>query len=131
MGDFRKLIGWQKARLLTRDLYSAFKGRRMGEFPGLRAQILRAADSVQSNLAEGCAKGSRRELARFAEMAYASIKEVESRLIQARDAHLLPPSIHADLATKTDEVARICFALSRVPPNDPPGRRRPSAPTDL
>ena len=118
MGDFRKLIAWQKGQALSDDLRAAFD-RRLGQaVPGLRGQILRAAASVPAALAEGCAKRSRRELARFAEMAYSSAKEVQSHLASARNANLLPPAMQDDLATRADEVARICYGLTRLPHDD-------------
>ena len=127
MGDFRKLIAWQKGRALTSALHAAFRGRRSADFPGLRGQILRAAEAVPSNLAEGCAKRSRRELARFAEMAYSSAKEVESHLITARDTEILPLPTFEALAKRADEVARICYGLTRLPP-EPPEDRPPAPP---
>ena len=121
MGDFRKLIAWQRAHELARDIHEAFSGRSAGVYTGLRAQILRAAAAVPSNLAEGCGRRSRRELARFAETAYTSVKEVESDLMLSRDVKILPQREYADLARKTDEVARLCFGLmrGREPPQDP------------
>jgi four helix bundle protein len=116
MGDFRRLTAWQKANELARDIHIAFPGRRGNEYPGLRSQILRAAASIPANLAEGCAKRSRRELARFAEMAYASAKEVEAHLILARDVNILQPQEFDVLASKTDDVARLCYGLTRVKP---------------
>ena len=114
MGDFRKLIAWQKAHRLSVAIHAAFNGRKTAaSYPGLRAQVLRAASSISMNLAEGCAKRSRRELARYAEMAYASAKEVDSALLIARDTAILPRQVYDDLAKQTDAVARLCFALTR------------------
>src|SRR5207249_3522861 len=67
MGDFRKLTAWQKGHAFSMAVHAAFVGRKANKAPGLRAQILRAADSIPDNLAEGCAKRSRRELAKYAD----------------------------------------------------------------
>jgi four helix bundle protein len=80
--------------------------------PGLRAQILRAVSSIADNLAEGCAKRSRRELARYADMAYASAKEVENDLIRARGLGMIGRVVFEDLMRQGDEVSRLCFGLS-------------------
>jgi four helix bundle protein len=56
MGDFRRLIAWQKANAYALAVHAAFKGRIGSRAPGLRGQILRAVDAVPDNLAEGCAK---------------------------------------------------------------------------
>ena len=48
---FEDLIAWQKARLLTAEIYRVTS---QGDFAfGLRDQICRAAVSVMSNIAEG------------------------------------------------------------------------------
>jgi four helix bundle protein len=115
MGDFKKLAAWQQGHELARDVHVAFSARGANGYPGLRAQVLRAAASIPANLAEGCAKRSRKELARFAEMAYASTKEVECHLILSRDVGILSPQQFDDLASKTDRVARLCYGLTRAP----------------
>lgn len=117
MGDFRKLLAWQKAHALTLAVHGAFRGRSTRQAPGLRSQILRAVSSIPDNLAEGCAKSSRRELARYADTAYGSAKEVMNQLIRARDLGILPRALAEDLMAQCDEVCRLCFALSRVPPD--------------
>lgn len=107
MGDFRKLIAWQKAHALMLTVHAAFRGRRVHDAPGLRSQILRAVSSIGDNLAEGCAKRSRLELARFADMGYGSGKEVMNHLITARDLGILPRAQFEDLVKQCDEVCRL------------------------
>jgi four helix bundle protein len=118
VGDFKQLIARQKAHAFSIAVHAAFRGRRSNVSPGLRAQILRAVNSVPDNLAEGCAKRSRRELASYADAAYSSVKEVENDLIKSRDLGILSRTIFEDLIRQCDEVARLCFALASVP-SDP------------
>lgn len=113
MGDFRQLVAWQEGNALANALHAAFSSRRSDAYPGLRDQVLRAAASVPANLAEGCAKRSRLELARFADMAYASAKEVESHLERARGARALSNEQFAILSAQADRVAKLCFGLAR------------------
>ncbi len=114
MGDFKKLVAWQKAHALGLAVHAAFKGRKAHVSPGFRAQILRAVSSIADNLAEGCAKRSRRDLARYADDAYASSKEVENDLIKAQGLKILGRSVAEDLLRQSDEVSRLCFGLSRI-----------------
>ena len=114
MGDFRRLEAWQKSRELALDLNRLLTAGSLKAHPGMRAQILRAADSIPSNLAEGCAKHSRLELARFAETAYASAKEILSHLILCRDREAISQRDFDDLFARTDHVARLCFGLQRM-----------------
>ncbi len=114
MGDFRRLEAWQKSRELAADLNRLLPAGALRAHPGMRAQILRAADSIPSNLAEGCAKDSRLELARFAETAYGSAKEVLSHLILCRDRGASTPNDFDLLFARADRVARLCFGLQRM-----------------
>jgi len=55
---FEDLIAWQKARALTKEIYTI---TRQGEFAkdyGLSGQMQRAAVSIMSNVAEGLERGS-------------------------------------------------------------------------
>ena len=71
MGDFKKLIAWQKAHAFMLAVHRAFRGRHMtAAAPGFRAQLLRAVSWIPDNLAEGCGRRSRKALASFAETSY-------------------------------------------------------------
>jgi four helix bundle protein len=113
MGNFRTLEAWRQGDALLRDLYREFERTRSRAYPGLRDQILRAAGAIVDNLAEGCARRSRLELARYADMAYASAKEVESQLERARYSKALTEQQYAEFALRVDHVARLCYGLAR------------------
>jgi four helix bundle protein len=50
---FEDLIAWQKARVLTKNIYLLTATERFSRDFGLRDQIQRAAVSIMSNIAEG------------------------------------------------------------------------------
>ena len=114
MGDFRNLVAWQEANALANDMNAAYPIRSRRDYPGLRAQLLRAAASVADCLAEGCGKRSRLELARFAAMAYTSAQEVQSQLIRARACGVLSATQCDDFDRRAHRVARLCFGLSDI-----------------
>ena len=55
---FEDLIAWQKARELTREIYSITKVGKFEKDFGLRTQIQRACVSIMSNIAEGFDRAS-------------------------------------------------------------------------
>lgn len=114
MSDFKKLVAWQNAVELWRDLLATFTVSKAAVAPGLRAQILKAASSIRSTLAEGSGKDSRREMKRFAEMAYASAKEIEDQLLQGRDAGVMSQQVYVRLEQRRDAVAKLCYGLMRM-----------------
>jgi four helix bundle protein len=108
---FEDLIAWQKARQLTRHIYSI---TRVGEFSkdfGLRDQIRRASVSVMSNVAEGFDRGGRAEFHRFLVIAKGSCAEVRSQLYVAFDAGYIDKEVFTKLSSNTVEVSRIVGGL--------------------
>lgn len=77
MQNFRDLRVWQKAHSFVLSLYRVTKSFPREEIYGLTAQIRRAAVSIPSNIAEGCARGSDADFARFLQNSMGSASEVE------------------------------------------------------
>ena len=77
----RDLLAWQRAILLVRTVYAVTERFPKRERFELSKQIRRAAVSVPSNIAEGAARASRREFARFVGIARGSLSELETQLI--------------------------------------------------
>jgi four helix bundle protein len=119
MGDFKRLIAWQRAHALALDLHRTLGTSGSRSFTGLRRQMLRAAGSIPDNLAEGCAKRTRAELARYAETSYGSVKELQNQMLRARALDIIGETDHDRLQSLADEAARLCFAIAR-------GRKDPS-----
>ena len=76
----RKLLAWQEAMSLVEAVYRDTAVLPPDERFGLVAQVRRAAVSVPSNIAEGTARHSRRELRQFVSIACGSISELETQL---------------------------------------------------
>jgi four helix bundle protein len=79
----------------------------------LRNQMIRAAISVPSNIAEGCGRSGDRELRRFCRMALGSGSELEYHLLLARDLGLLTGPVYEPLAAQVVEVKRMLAGLIR------------------
>lgn len=79
---FEDLVAWQKARLLVKEVYRAFRSVRD---PGFTDQIQRAAVSVLSNIAEGFESGTKQEFLNYLYIAKGSAGEVRAQLYAAGD----------------------------------------------
>src|SRR5512141_1559316 len=75
---FENLQGWQKARLLTKQIYSVTRQDGIARDFGLCGQIQRAGVSAMSNLAEGFERRHVQEKLQFYNVAHASTAEVRS-----------------------------------------------------
>ncbi len=107
MRDFRELKVWEKAHLLTLQIYGNTKKFPSDERFGLTVQLRRAAASVPTNIAEGCGRESERELARFMSIAAGSASEVEYQVLLARDLKYIKDETYRELNQKVNEVKRM------------------------
>ena len=107
MQPFRKLVVWQKAHELTLALYRITKTFPADERYGLTAQIRRSAASVGANLAEGCGRRSRQELARFACIALGSASELEYHLLLAAELQYVPADQYSPVDKRVVQVKRM------------------------
>src|SRR5688572_7765678 len=112
--DFHKLKVWDKAHLVTLDVYRATKGFPREELYGLTSQIRRAAASVCANVAEGCGRRGGLEFARFLDIALGSASELEYHLLLAADLQLLDRETHTRLNSAVVQVKRMMAGLLRT-----------------
>jgi four helix bundle protein len=79
MFNFEKLETWQKAIAFADLVYAITRNFRGDERFGLTNQMRRAAVSISSNIAEGTARNSKNDYARFLEIVTGSLFEVVSQ----------------------------------------------------
>ncbi len=107
MKDFKGLKVWEKAHLLTLEVYKSTAAFPRSELHGLTSQIRRSCASIPANIAEGCGRGGDAELGRFLRIAMGSASELEYHLLLARDLELLTRSGYESLATEVTNVKRM------------------------
>ena len=77
MRDYRKIRAWAESDDLTVLIYRLTKTFPKEEMYGLTSQVRRAAYSVPSNIAEGSARGSKKEYLHFLYIARGSLSETQ------------------------------------------------------
>lgn len=77
---YRDLIVWQRSMDLVEEVYLLTKLLPDEEKFGLVSQLRRCAVSIPSNIAEGKARSTRREYARFLQISYASSAELGTQI---------------------------------------------------
>ena len=107
MRNFRELKVWEKAHLLTLQVYRITKNFLSDERFGPTVQLRRAAASVPTNIAEGCGRDSERELARFMSIAAGSASEVEYQMLLACDLNYIQDETYRELNQQVNEVKRM------------------------
>jgi four helix bundle protein len=114
MQDYRKLIVWQRSRALTHEIYRLTASFPSHERFGLVSQMRRAAISITSNIAEGCGRDSRKELARFMSLASGSAHELESQVYLALDLGLVDEAPTREATAAVAEVKAMLFSYRRT-----------------
>jgi four helix bundle protein len=81
---FRELEVWNKAIDLTALIYGSTADFPRHQTYGLSSQMQRAAVSIASNIAEGSARGTRRDFRQFVKQAEGSNCELQTQLTIAK-----------------------------------------------
>ena len=87
--SYRDLLVWQKAMRLAAEAYRLAQLLPKAEEYRLTSQLLRAAASVPANIAEGHARGTRKDYAHFVSIARGSLAETETILLLLVDVEQL------------------------------------------
>ena len=83
--DHKSLDVWKRSISLVKKVYELTSSFPKEEMFGLTSQIRRAAVSVPSNIAEGCARNSDKELIQFLYISLGSLSELETQFIIANE----------------------------------------------
>src|SRR5687768_16167490 len=121
MGDFKKLLVWQKAHALSLRVHRVAARIRGSQNAALRNQMTRAAQSIVANIVEGRGQTSEREFSRFLGYALNSASELEQHAITARDIKVIAESEFDAIMAQLTEVRKMIHGLrSRLaaPMND-------------
>ena len=108
---YRDLLVWQKAIIWVEAIYACTRDWPSDERFGLISQVRRAAVSVPSNIAEGCARRSTGEFIRFLSIARGSLAEVETQLIIAQKLSYLDRDLLNSRLESADEISRMLAGL--------------------
>ena len=104
---FEYLEIWQMARKQAKDIDQIS----LNFYPDLSRQIQKSSVSIMDNIAEGFARGGRKEFKNFLIIAKGSNAEVKSQLYRIADLELAPKIYLDDLLQKYDVLGRRIFAL--------------------
>ena len=114
MQDFRQLLVWQRAHELTLAIKQVVRTFPKSGYSDLKSQLLRASDSVVSNIVEGCGAATRKELARYLDIGIKSAFEVDYRLQLARDDGCLAYDAWLPLSDQVVKIRKMLYALRRA-----------------
>tara|TARA_R100000306_G_scaffold40701_2_gene39890 strand:+ start:1434 stop:1781 length:348 start_codon:yes stop_codon:yes gene_type:complete len=103
--DHKELDVWKKSMGLVTEVYRFSNAFPNEERFGLTAQIRRAVVSIPSNISEGAARKSNKELLQFTSIALGSLAEVETQYLI---------SIRLGFAEEDKEVIALITAVKKL-----------------
>ena len=101
---YRDLIVWQRAMDFVERVYALTSTFPKEEIYGMTSQMRRAAVSIPSNIAEGAARGTTKELLHFLRIADGSLSELDTQIELAKRLGYL---------SKTEDLIEMISQLSR------------------
>lgn len=107
----KDLAVWHEAMQLVKAVYAWTSSLPKEETYGLMAQMRRAALSIPCNIAEGAARGSRREFLQFLHIALGSLAELETETFLAQELFQLDAT---SLEGQIEGLRRKLLALMRT-----------------
>lgn len=113
MFNFEKLEVWQKSIDFADLIYSLTRSFPQEERFGLTNQMRRAAVSISSNVAEGSARVSRADFARFVEIATGSLFEVVSQATVGQRQGFLSAEQFRRIYAAAEEQGKMLSGLRR------------------
>ena len=102
--DHKELDVWKEAMKLVEEIYSITKLLPKDEVFVITSQLRRAAVSVPSNISEGCARKSNKEMLHFCYISLGSLAEIETQLIILERIFEIDISTSLAQAEKTKQI---------------------------
>jgi len=110
----RNFVAYQLAATLADDVHKTVSTWRKFDTWTVGVQLVRAADSIGANIAEGLGRGTLADQRRFFRIANGSLKETEHWLELASRRGLLGDG---RFEPRTSELGRVLTGLIRADPN--------------
>ena len=112
--NFRNYKVWQDAVAYASKVYQVTSDMPWFEKKGLCDQLQRAVVSISSNIAEGAAKPSNADFARFLDTALGSTYEVETQLLIAKNVGYIYSETYIMLQNEVIEIEKQIVGLIRT-----------------
>jgi four helix bundle protein len=113
MGNYRNLVVWRKAMLLSEVIYRSTESFPKHELYGITSQLRRAAVSVPSNIAEGQGRGYDGQFLQFLRNARGSLLELETQIILSTRLGYLEPVAEREILELSRELGKLLNGLSK------------------
>jgi len=109
--NFKNLEIWKKSRALVKEVYHLTNDFPSEEKFGLTLQIRRSSISVPSNIAEGCGRGTDKQLIQFLNISIGSLCELETQIYLANDLEFIDNQVNNKIIQEIAEVRKMVMGF--------------------
>ncbi len=113
MHNFKELKVWKAGIEVSKTTFQLCRNFPSEEKYGLISQMVRAAVSIPSNIAEGCGRKSNKELNQFLNIALGSSFELETQFIIAKEFGYITQEILDTTCAQINEIQKMIFGLQK------------------
>jgi len=114
MGNFQKLVVWQKAKDLAVNIYKLTDSGNFKKDFGLKDQIRRSSVSIPSNIAEGDELGSDKQSIRYFYIAKGSTAELMTQLIISHEIGYIDDKTRDSLVNECNVISIMLARLIKA-----------------
>ena len=114
MKNFKKLKVWEISREVATEVYKLCKELSREDSYIFSSQMVRAAISIPSNIAEGASRVSKKDFKRFLGISLGSSFELETQISILNDLKLLSENKVSNILVKNNEVQKMLHGLMRT-----------------
>lgn len=111
---YKKLIVYQKAKLLVLEIYKATSSYPKTEIYGMVLQMRRAVVSILANIVEGYSKESSKEFARFLTISIGSLTELEVFLDISLELEFITSSVYNKVIINLVETKKLLYSTRKA-----------------
>ena len=108
---FRQLEVWKLSMRLTDKIYDLTEKFPIDQRYGLSSQMQRCAVSIPSNIAEGCAKASKKEFIQFLYIVRGSLAELETQMILSFARKYIEKEIYKEICLIIESINKMLGKL--------------------
>ena len=109
--NFKNLAIWKRSRKLVKNVYLMTRQLPKEELFVLTAQIRKSVVSMPSNVAEGCGRGTDKQLAHFLDIAIGSNCELETQIYLCHDLEYINEEQQNTLVKELSEIRRMMLSF--------------------
>ena len=113
MQDFHNLRVWNEAHSLSIAIKRLATRISKGDYRSLRNQMVRSAESIADNIAEGCGAATNAEFARYLDMTIKSSSELANQIERAHGHALIRSNERDRLTTQVCDVRKMTWGLRK------------------